>query len=144
VIADNAAPRLHHPDPYVARPRRTAAPSAGWAGGVAQPATIKAIVMLALGVRGLVEIIDVFRGPWRHLAEALLLALLAVAFFAAAVRSRVHRFGWLLSADVAAGLAIAAGYSFVSTASTAAVAETGAVVLLGILLAFACGWARSR
>jgi hypothetical protein len=139
-----AAPRLHRPDPYVARPRRTASPSAGWAGGRAQPATIKAIVMLALGIRGLVEIIDGLGGPWRHLVEALLLALLALAFFAAAVRARDHRFGWLLSTSVAAGLAIAAGYGFVSTASTAAVAETGAVLLLGILLAFACGWARLR
>jgi hypothetical protein len=144
VIVDNAAPRLHHPDPYVARPRRTASPSAGWAGGWAELATIKAIVMLALGVCGLVEIVDVFGGPWRHLVEALLLALLALVFFAAAARSCVRRFGWLLSANAAAGLAIAAGYSFVSTASTAAVAQTGAVVLLGILLAFACGWARSR
>jgi hypothetical protein len=99
-------------------------------------------VILALAIRGLVEIIDSLGGPWRHLVEALLLALLALAFLAAAVRSCVGRFGWLLSASVAAGLAIAAGYSFVSTASTAAVAETGAVVLLGILLAFACGSAR--
>jgi hypothetical protein len=144
VIADNAAPRLHHPDPYVARPRRTAAPSAGWAGGVAQPSTIKAMVMLALGIRGLGEIIDVVGGPWRHLVEAFLLALLALAFFAAAARSCVRRFSWLLSANVAVGLAIAAGSSFVGTASTGAVAETVVVVLLGILLAFACGWARSR
>lgn len=144
MIADNATPRLHRPDPYVARPRRTAAPSAGWAGDRAQPAAIKAIVMLALGIRGLVEIIDGVGDPWRHLVEALLLALLALAFFAAAVRSCVRRLAWLLSASVAAGLAIAAGYSFVNTASTAAVAETGAVVLLGILLAFACGWARPR
>lgn len=99
--------------------------------------------MVALAVGGLVEIIDGLGGPWRDLIEALLLALLAVAFLAAAVGSPVHRFGWLMSASVAAGLAIAAGYSFVSTASTAAVEETGAVVLLGILLAFAWAWART-
>jgi hypothetical protein len=145
VIADNAAPpRPRRPHPYVARPHRTAAPSAGWAGGGAQSATIKAIVMLALGLRGLVEIIDGLGGPWRHLVEALLLALLALAFFAAAVRSGARRFGWLLSASVAVGLAIAAGYNFVSTADTAAVEETSAGVLLVGILAFTYRWARPR
>lgn len=143
LIADKAARRLHRPDPYVARPPRTATPSAGWAGGLAQPATIKAIAMVALAVGGLVHIIDNLEGPWRHPVEALLLALLAVAFVAAAVGSPAHRFGWLMSASVAAGLAFATGYSFVSTASTAAVEETGSVVLPGIMLAFAWAWART-
>lgn len=143
MIADNAASLLHHPDRYVARPHRTAAASAGWAGGGAQPATIKTIAMLALAARGLVGVIADLGGPWRHLVEALLLGLLALAFFAAAPQPSVHRFSWLLSASVALGLAIAAGYSFVSAASAAEVAETGAVVLLGILLALACGSARA-
>lgn len=143
MIADTAASSLHRSDRYVARPRRTAAASARWAGGGAQHATIKTIVMLALAVRGLVGIIDDLGGPWRHLVETLLLGLLALAFVAAAARSCVRRFPWLLSASAASGLAIAASYSFVSTASTAEVVETGAVVLLGILLALACGSARA-
>lgn len=68
--------------------------------------------MLALDIRGLVEVVDGLSLPWRHLVEALLLALLALAFVAAAARSPAHRFGWLLFASTAAGLAAAAGYRF--------------------------------
>lgn len=99
--------------------------------------------MLALAASGFFGLVDDLGGPWRHLVEALLLGLLALAFLAAASRSCLRRFPWLLSASAASGLAIAAGYSFVSTASTTEVVETGAAGLLGILLALACGSARA-
>jgi hypothetical protein len=102
VIADKAAPCPHRPVPNVARPRRTASPSAARAGGDAQHSTIKVIVMLALGIRGLVEIIERPGAPWRPLFEAILFALLALAFFSAAPRSCGRRFPWLLSASAAA------------------------------------------
>jgi hypothetical protein len=144
VIADKAAPCQHRPATYVARPRRTASPSVAWAGGRAAPSTIKAIVMLALGVRGLVVVFDGLEQPWDRLVEALVLALLALAFSAAAARSCALRFGWLLSASTATGLAIAAAYGFVVTAGTAAVAATGVILLLGILVVCARGCARRR
>jgi hypothetical protein len=135
VIADKAAaPCQHRPATYVARPRRAASPSAAQAGGRAQASTINAIVMLTLSVRGLIEVMDALGPPWSHLAEALILGLLALAFSAAAARSCALRFGWLLSAAPAAGLAIAAAYGFVVTAGAVAVSAIGAVVLLGILV----------
>jgi hypothetical protein len=94
------------------------------------------IAMLALGIRGLVEVVDGLPLPWRQLVEALLLALLAVSFVAAAARSPARRFAWLLSASTAAGLAIAAGYRF---ASTAPLAMTAAIALLVLLLIAAYG-----
>lgn len=136
--------RPRGPVPYVARPRRTASPSAARAGGRAQSSTIRTIVMLALSLRGLVEVVDGLEAPWRRLAEALVLTLLALAFLAAAARSADRRLGWLLSASATIGLALAAGYSFASTAGTAPVAATGAVVLLGIVLMAAYGRARAR
>jgi hypothetical protein len=144
VIADKAAPCQHRPATYVARPRRTVSPSAAWAGGRAAPSTIKAIVMLALGVRGLVVVFDGLGRPWDRLVEALVLALLALAFVAAAARSCALRFGWLLSAGTATGLAIAATYGFVVTAGSPAVAATGVMVLLGILVICARAAARGR
>jgi hypothetical protein len=145
VIANKgAAPCPHRPATYVARPRRAASPSAARAGGRAQPSTINTIVMLTLSVRGLIEVIDALGPPWGHLAETLILGLLALAFSAAAARSCALRFGWLLSATTAAGLAIAAAYAFVVTAGPAAVAGIGAVVLLGILVICARGCALVR
>jgi hypothetical protein len=144
VLTDKAAPSPHRPAPYAARPRRTASPSVTRAGGGAQAATIKVIVVLTLAIRSLVEVIDGLGSPWRPLVDALLLALLALAFFAAATRSCDRRFGWLLSAAAAAGLAIAQGYGFVTAASTATVTATGVVVLLGILLMCAFGSGRAR
>jgi hypothetical protein len=145
VIADKVSvPCPHRPVTDVARPRRTASPSAARAGGRAQLSTINAIVMLTLSVRGLIEVIDGLGPLWGHLAEALILGLLALAFSAAAARSSALRFGWLLSATTAAGLAIAAAYGFVAMAGAAAVAATCAVVLLGILVICARGCARVR
>jgi hypothetical protein len=97
--------------------------------------------MLALGIRGLVEVVDGLPLRWRQLVEALLLALLALAFVAVAVRSPARRFVWLLSASTAAGLAIAAGYRF---ASTAPLVTTAAIALLALLLIASCGSRRVR
>jgi hypothetical protein len=105
-------------------------PSAAWAGGWTSSSTIKVIAMLALGIRGLVVVGDGLPRAWRLLVEALLLALLTLAFVAAAERSPARRFGWLLSASTAAGLAIAAGYRFASTAPPAATATVAVFALL--------------
>jgi hypothetical protein len=139
VIVDRPPPYPHRTAPYVVRPRRTASPSAARAGGWASSSTIKLIVILALGIRGLIEVVDRLPLPWRHLVVALVLALLAFAFVVAAVRSPTRRFGWLLSASTASGLAIAAGYRF---ASTAPPATTAVIALLALLLIAAQGFRR--
>src|SRR4051794_17742610 len=48
----------------------------------------RAIITLALAVRGLIEIVDAIGRPWTSLVETLLLATLALGFFAAAPHSR--------------------------------------------------------
>jgi hypothetical protein len=105
-------------------------PSAAWAGGWTSSSTIKVIAMLALGIRGLVVVVDSLPRAWRLLVEALLLALLTLAFVEAAERSPARRFGWLLSASTAAGLAIAAGYRVASAAPPAATAVAAVFALL--------------
>jgi hypothetical protein len=97
--------------------------------------------MLALGIRGLVDVVDGLPLRWRQLVEALLLALLALAFVAAAARSPARRFAWLLSASTSFGLAIAAGYRFVSTDP---LATTTVIALLALLIIAACGSRRVR
>lgn len=92
--------------------------------------------MLALGIRGLIEVVDDVPLPWRQLVLALVLTLLALAFVAAAARSPARRFSWLLSASTSAGLAIAAGYHVVRTAP---LATTVAIALFVLLLIAAYG-----
>jgi hypothetical protein len=134
VIVDRPFPCLHRTVPYVACPRRTASPSAAWTGGWISSSTIKLIAMLGLGIRGLIGVVDGVPPPWRQLVGALLRALLALAFVAAAARSPGRRFGWPLSASTASGLAIAAGYRFASTAPlpTAAVIALLALSLIAV------------
>jgi hypothetical protein len=137
VIVDKTATCLHRTAQYVARPRRTASPSAAWAGGRTSSSTIRLIAMVALGIRGLIEVVESLPLPWAQLVVTLVLALEALAFVAMAARSRARRFAWLLSASAAAGLAIAAGYRFASTGPLAV------IVLLALSLIAAYGARRA-
>jgi hypothetical protein len=96
--------------------------------------------MLRFGARGIIEIINDVGASWRKL----LIPVLALAFLDARARSCDRRFAWLLSASVATGLAIAAGYSFVRTSGTAQLTPTGVVLLLAILLVSANRSIRAR
>jgi hypothetical protein len=102
--------------------------------------TIRLIAMVALGIRGLIELVEGLPLPWAQLVVTLVLALQAVAFVAVAARSRTRRFAWLLSASAAAGLAIAAGYRF---ASTGPLATNAVIVLLALSLIAAYGARRA-
>src|SRR5215212_3041895 len=94
----------------------------------------RAIITVALAARGLVEIFDAIGRPWTSLVEALLLATLALGFFAAPPRSHRHRSGWLLSGSVATGLAIARLYDFIGDAVTPAFPVTCLVICIVLLL----------
>ena len=99
--------------PHYSRPRwtvHTAVP----AGTInAAGANARAILTLALAGIGLINLIGGLGPPWSSLVTTLLLALAARAFFAAAQRSTDRRFAWLLSASIAAGLAIASIHNLI-------------------------------
>jgi hypothetical protein len=97
-------------------------------------ASARATVTLALGVYGLLNVVEDLGGPWAGMVQTLLLALLAVGFFVAAQHSADHRLGWLLSGAVAVGLAIAAFSSAIDAAAIPALPLAGAVVCLAIVV----------
>jgi hypothetical protein len=82
--------------------------------------------------------------PWGWLIATLLLALLAVGFVVAARRFDDHRFGWLLSGSVAAGLAIADFYNFIDMADAPVLPAAALVAGIGILLLVARAVTRTR
>lgn len=82
---------------------------------------------------GLLNVIDSLGVPWGSLLATLVMALLALAFFAAAQHSSDKRMGWLLSASVAAGLTIADFYNLINAAAAAAVLVTFIAVLLFVV-----------
>lgn len=102
----------------------------------------RAPLTLPLVAPDLIDVVDGLDRPWRWLVEALLLALLALAFFVAAQRSRDQRFGWLLSSSVAAGLAIAASYNLLDAAAIPAVPAAGVVIIIAIMLFLTWGATR--
>jgi hypothetical protein len=104
----------------------------------------RAVITLALAARGLIEIIHALGHPWASLVETLLLAILALGFFAAAPRSHKHRSGWLLSGAIATGLAIARLDDFIGAAITPTFPVTCLVVCIVLLLFAADRPARHR
>ncbi len=82
---------------------------------------------------GLLNAIDSLGVPWDSLLTTLLMALLALAFFAAAQRSHDKRMGWLLSASVATGLTIAYFYTLINTAAAAAGAAAVLIAFIAVL-----------
>ncbi len=71
---------------------------------------------------------------WGWLIASLLLALLALGFVVGAQRFHDKRVGWLLSASVAAGLAMAYLYNFIHATVTSAIPAAGFVVFIAILM----------
>jgi CHASE2 domain-containing sensor protein len=112
----------------------------------ADAASVRAILTLALGVRGLIDVVDGLDVPWRSLVETLLLALLAFGLFMAAQRSYDQRIGWLMAGSIAAGLAIGAFYNFINAGAIPLTPAAGFVVLIAILLFAICGatWQHRR
>jgi len=126
-----AAPRYRPPHSSGRRPLRPAVRTA-------QTATARAIVTLALGAYGLVDVVEDLPAPWAGLVETLALALLAVGFLVAARHFPDHRLGWLLSGAVAAGLAVTALSHLVGAAAApalplaAVLAWVAALLLVGL------------
>jgi hypothetical protein len=100
----------------------------------AHATSARAILTLALGARGVMEIVDSLDSPWRGLVETLLLALLALGFFAAAQRSYDQHVGWLLSGSIAAGLAASAFYNFINAGATSAAPAAASGAFIAIFL----------
>jgi hypothetical protein len=100
-------------------------------------ASARAMFTLTLAARGLLEIINAVGRPWASVVKTLLLAVLAVGFFAAAQRSQNHRGGWLLSGSAAVGLTIASLYDVIA----AAIAPTVPASALVVGIVFAAGGA---
>jgi len=123
-------PLPHHHSRRRSATRHTAA---RWTVLDAHAASVPATLILALVAIGLIAL-DAFEGAWRWLVEMLLLALLALAFFVAARRSDDQRFAWLLSASVAAGLAIAAFYNLILATATPALPVAGVATFVAITL----------
>jgi peptidoglycan/LPS O-acetylase OafA/YrhL len=106
--------------------------------------SVRAIFILALAARGLIEIINALGHPWAQLTRTLLLAAFALGLFTVAQRSHDRRSGWLLSGAVAVGLAIASLYDFMAVASAPAVRPAALVVCVVLVLFITCGTARRR
>jgi peptidoglycan/LPS O-acetylase OafA/YrhL len=88
--------------------------------------------------------VDAIGDPWARLVETLLLAILALGFFAAARRCHEHRGGWLLSGAAAGGLAIAAGYEVIAPALAPAMPAAAFAVCVVLVLLITAGVARRR
>lgn len=88
------------------------------------------------------DVNDGLHFPWGWMVATLLLALVALGCFVTAQRSYDHRFGWLLSASVAAGLAIAHLYNFIAAAAAPAIPTAGLSVFIALLLFVARGTRR--
>jgi peptidoglycan/LPS O-acetylase OafA/YrhL len=110
----------------------------------ADAAGTRAILTLALAARGVGEAVDAIGDPWARLVETLLLAILALGFFAAARRCHEHRGGWLLSGAAAGGLAIAAGYEVIAPALAPAMPAAAFAVCVVLVLLITAGVARRR
>lgn len=126
-------PRILHHHSRRRWPVRTAArPTTLTAVG----ASARAVLILTLAALGLISVTDSRSIPWSSVVITLLLALLALAFFGAAQHSHEQRFGRLLSASVATGLAIADFYNLITTAPAASVAVL--ITFTAILLLVVC------
>jgi peptidoglycan/LPS O-acetylase OafA/YrhL len=110
----------------------------------ADAAGTRAILTLALASRGVGEAVDAIGHPWARLVETLLLAILALGFFAAARRCHEHRGGWLLSGAAAGGLAIASCYEVIASAPTSAMPAAALAVCIVLVLLVTSGAARRR
>jgi len=131
---------LHHRSPSRSIVRTAVIPTVFTAHG----ATLRATLTLALGALGLIHVVHSIGFPWGRLVEALVLVLLALGFFVAAQRAEDRRVGWLLSGSVAAGLAIAAFYTFIDATVTTAVPAAGFVAFIAIVLFVVGGATRRR
>jgi 4-amino-4-deoxy-L-arabinose transferase-like glycosyltransferase len=104
-------------------------------------ASARATVTLALGVYGLVDLVEDLGAPWAWLVQTLVLTLVAVGCFVAAQRANDHRLGWMLSGSVAAGLALTAFSNLID--ATPALPLAGVLVCIATAL-FAARGARQR
>jgi hypothetical protein len=82
------------------------------------------------------NVIDSLGAPWSSLITALLLALLARACFVVTQHAADKRFGWLLSASVATGLAIADFHNVISALPKNWAAGLG--IVIATLFALRC------
>jgi hypothetical protein len=109
--------------------------SSSWASlRYSHAANARVIFTLTLAALGLYNCIDSLGLPWSSLVTTLLLALLALAFFVVAHHSHDKRFGWLLSASVATGLAIADYYNLINVAPAAAAAVLVTFIAISLLV----------
>jgi hypothetical protein len=119
------------------RPRSTGRAPARPGALNARAAGARAAVTLALGLYGLVDVVEDLAAPWAWLIQTLVLVALALGFLVAARRSHDHRVGWLLSGSLAAGLALAAFYNLVGAAATPGLPVAGLLVCVAVGLSVA-------